>query len=188
MPVDPYIGDVSIFAGNFAPRGWAFCDGQLLAISSNSALFSLLGTTYGGDGRTTFALPDLRGRAPIHAGHGPGLSDYRIGEKAGQERHTLSSLEMPSHNHVATAASKLFGQNNPGDDDSLGAGVSIASGSSSGSEIFSSEAPNTEMNTNSVQTTTTILNQGGSLPHNNMQPFIVINYVIALVGVYPSRS
>lgn len=188
MPVDPYLGDVSIFAGNFAPRGWAFCDGTLLPISSNSALFSILGTIYGGDGRTTFALPDLRGRAPIGPRHGPGLRDYKLGAKGGQELHTLTISEIPAHSHAATATSKLYGQNSPGDDDTLGAGASIASGSTSGSEIFSSEAPNTEMNTSSVQTSTIILNQGGNLSHNNMQPYIAVNYIIALVGIYPSRS
>lgn len=186
--MDPFIAQIVMFGGNFAPRGWAFCDGQLLAISQNTALFSILGTTYGGDGRTTFALPDLRGRAPIHAGTGPGLSTRQLGSRSGQEFHTLNITEMPSHNHIATSASKFFGQSGAGDDDTISSGVSLASGSSSGSEIYSGSAPNTEMNTNSVTTTTTTLNQGGNLPHNNMQPYLTINYIIALQGIFPSRN
>lgn len=186
--MDPLLGQIMMFAGNFAPRGWALCDGQLLAISQNTALFSILGTTYGGDGRTTFALPDLRGRAPIHAGTGPGLSTRQLGSRSGQETHTLSIIEMPSHNHLATSASKFNGQSAAGDDDSISTGATLASGSSSGSEIFSGSAPNTEMNANSVITTTTIANQGGNQGHNNMQPYLTINYIIALQGLFPTRN
>ena len=186
--MDPFIGQITIFGGNFAPRGWAFCQGQLLPISQNTALFSILGTTYGGDGRTTFALPDLRGRVPFQPGNGPGLSDYRLGEKGGSERHTLTNLEMPSHNHLASSTSKLKGQSAAGDDDALSNGVTLASGSTSGSEIYSSEVPNTELNANSVTTTTITANQGGNQAHNNMQPYLAINYIIALQGVFPSRS
>ncbi|MDO6674869.1 tail fiber protein [Tenacibaculum sp. 1B UA] len=189
--MDPFIGQITMFGGNFAPRGWAFCNGQLLAISQNSALFSILGTTYGGDGRTTFALPDLRGRAPIHSGDGsvgPGLSPRPLGQRGGEQTHTLNILEMPIHNHVATSTSKLHGQSASGDDDTISTGSSIASGSSTGSEVFSSQPPNTEMNTSSVTTATTTLNQGGSQPHNNMQPYLAINFIIALVGVFPSRN
>jgi len=100
--IDPYIGEISIFAGNFAPRGWAFCDGQLLPISQNTALFSILGTTFGGDGRTTFALPDLRGRTPVHPGQGPGLSSYQLGERSGSESIILNIQNLPSHNHIIT--------------------------------------------------------------------------------------
>lgn len=186
--MDPLLGQITLFAGNFAPRGWALCEGQLLAISQNTALFSILGTTYGGDGRTTFALPDLRGRAPIQSGTGPGLSTRQLGSRGGQETHTLNTLEMPSHNHIANSASKLHGQSAAGDDDAISPGVTLASGSNSGSEIFSSSAPNTEMNTNSVTTTTTTLNQGGNQAHNNMQPYLTINYIIALQGIFPSRN
>ena len=186
--MDPFLATIILFGGNFAPRGWAFCDGQLLPISQNSALFSILGTTYGGDGRTTFALPDLRGRAPIGPRNGPGLSSYREGQRGGVQDVTLNITQMPSHNHIATSASTLSGQSAPGDDDALGAGLSIASGSSSGSEIFSESAPNTIMNAGSVATTTTVQNQGGSQGHTNMQPFLAVNYIIALVGTFPSRS
>lgn len=186
--MDPFIAQIVMFGGNFAPRGWAFCDGQLLSIAQNTALFSILGTTYGGDGRTTFALPDLRGRAPIHAGTGPGLSTRQLGSRSGQETHTLNITEMPSHNHLASSASKFYGQSAAGDDDAISPGVTLASGSNSGSEIFSSSAPNTEMNTNSVTTTTTTLNQGGNQAHNNMQPYLTINYIIALQGIFPTRN
>lgn len=186
--MDPFIGEIVMFGGNFAPRGWAFCDGQLLSIAQNTALFSILGTTYGGDGRTTFALPDLRGRAPIGPRQGPGLSDYRLGQRGGVETVTLNITQMPSHSHVATSVSKLHGQSASGDDDAISSGVSIASGSGTGSEIFSSQPPNTEMNAGSVTTTTTTLNQGGNLAHNNMQPYLAVNYIIALVGIFPSRN
>ncbi|CAM1348864.1 phage tail protein [Tenacibaculum halocynthiae] len=186
--MDPFLGQIVLFGGNFAPRGWALCEGQLLPIAQNSALFSILGTIYGGDGRTTFALPDLRGRAAISSGRGPGLSDRRLGSRSGQEVHTLTTLEMPSHNHLASSASKFYGQSAAGDDDTLSEGASIASGSATSSEIFSSTAPNTQMNTNSVITTTTTLNQGGSQAHNNMQPYLTTNYIIALQGVFPSRN
>lgn len=183
--MDPFLGQITIFAGNFAPRGWALCDGQLLPISQYSALFSILGTTYGGDGRTTFALPDLRGRAPIHAGTGPGLSTRQLGSRSGQETHTLTILEMPSHNHLASSVSKLHGLNTNGDDDILAPGASLASGA----EIYNtSTPPNTELNSQSVSTATTVLNQGGNQAHNNMQPYLAINYIIALVGVFPSRN
>ena len=106
---DPFIAEIIMFGGNFAPRGWAFCDGQLLSISSNSALFSILGTTYGGDGRTTFGLPDLRGRVAMHPGSGPGLTQRRLGEKSGMETVTLTTNQIPSHNHTATATASGTG-------------------------------------------------------------------------------
>lgn len=175
---DPLLGQISMFAGNFAPRGWALCDGQLLAISSNTALFSLLGTTYGGDGRTTFALPDLRGRAPIHAGTGPGLSNRRLGTRGGQEVHTLTINEMPSHNHasninVASTVGRGEGTTQPQD-------AFIAEGGSYSSQ----PTANAHLNPSSV----TAGNTGGGLPHNNMQPYLPINYIIALVGIFPSRN
>ncbi|MFQ5446960.1 MAG: phage tail protein [Saprospiraceae bacterium] len=161
-----------MFAGNFAPRGWAFCDGQLLAINSNQSLFSILGTTYGGDGRTTFGLPDLRGRAPIHAGLGPGLSDYRLGNKGGQERVTLTAAQMPSHSHSLQAHSGYGDTANPN-------GTVSAKTTS---PAYKSTPPNATMNTAAVA------QSGGGQAHENRQPYIAIHYIIALQGVYPSRN
>jgi len=178
---EPFIGEVVIFAGNFAPRGWAFCDGQLLPISSNTALFSILGTTYGGDGRTTFALPDLRGRAVLHAGTGPGLSSIRLGEKLGTETEILQNFQMPSHNHVATESTIEIAMSTAAGEEGTGNHNFIASHSNA-------------FNTTSTigaglrGVTTSIDNDGGSQSHNNMQPVQVVNYIIALQGVYPSRN
>lgn len=173
--MDPFLGEIIMFAGNFAPRGWAFCDGQLLPISQYSALFSILGTTYGGDGRTTFGLPELRGRAPIHAGNGPGLSDIRLGVKGGAETHTLSILEMPSHNHLGAmkVSTALV------DDDTPGTNVSIGA-----SEIFVEATANQDLSTGSVDIGFT----GGTRSFNIRNPFLGVNYIIALQGVFPSRS
>ena len=185
--MEPLIGQVMLFAGNFAPRGWAFCEGQLLAISANTTLFSILGTTYGGDGRTTFALPDLRGRVPIGPGTGPGLTTRKLGQRGGVEDVTLNVLNMPSHSHLAQTTAHLNGQSAPGDDDVLGPNVVLASGSGTSSEIYSSSPANTTLG-NSISATTTMTNTGGSQSHENMQPFLAVNYIIALIGVYPSRS
>lgn len=170
--LNPFIGEIMMFAGNFAPTGWALCNGQLLSIAQNTALFSLLGTTYGGNGQTTFALPDLRGRAPIHFGQGPGLSNYSQGQLAGEENHTLLATEMPTHTHVARADAAngtsdtptgMFPARTPGGTPAYGAG--------SAAQLAS----------------TFLATTGGSQPHNNMQPYLVINYCIALTGVFPSR-
>jgi microcystin-dependent protein len=176
--MDPFIGQIIMFGGNFAPRGWAFCDGQLLPISQHSALFSILGTTYGGDGRTTFALPDLRGRVAIHPGNGPGLSDYRLGQKGGAETRTLTTAELPSHSHSIRA------NNGPGNSSAASSGASIAGhGTSVPPEgNFSSQAPNVDL---SPQTAG---NTGGGQPFDIRQPFLAVNFIIALEGVYPSRS
>ncbi|MFK7748296.1 MAG: phage tail protein [Kordia sp.] len=173
--MDPFIGEIVMFGGNFAPRGWAFCQGQLLAISSNSALFSILGTTYGGDGRTTFALPDLRGRTAIQPGTGPGLSTIKLGQRGGAEYHTLTISQMPTHNHSGS----MSVSNVAGDDDVPGNTASIGA-----SEIFVESAPNTNLANGSVVTS----NTGGNQSFYLRNPFEGINFIIAMLGVYPSRS
>ncbi len=171
--MDPFIAQIVMFGGNFAPRGWAFCDGQLLSIAQNTALFSILGTTYGGDGRTTFGLPDLRGRVSIHPGHGPGLSNYQLGQKGGTETVTLTAAQMPSHNHQIHAANTGGDDTNP----TTAKGFAVA-----GDDLYIENTPATTMQSDIVSSV------GGSQAHNNVQPFECVNYIIALVGTYPSRS
>jgi len=169
---EPFVGEIRMFAGNFAPRGWAFCDGQLLAVSQNDALFSLLGTIYGGDGRTTFGLPDLRGRIPIHAGHGPGLSERRLGAKGGEEKVTLTVNQLPSHSHKISQSSTAATGNSP-TDAQIGDSPSI--------DIYTESAPSVNL------ASSAITNTGGSRSHTNLLPFLCIHFIIALVGIYPSR-
>ncbi len=168
---EPFLGEIIMFGGNFAPRGWALCDGQLLAISQNDALFSLLGTIYGGDGRTTFGLPDLRGRAPIHEGSGPGLTPRTIGQKSGTETQSLSVGTMPAHTHTLAASSTEADSNAP-------AGKVLADTNSALYAGSGTEVP----------TSIPIGNSGGGGAHENMMPFLVINFCIALQGLYPSRA
>ncbi len=170
---EPFVGEIRMFAGNFAPRGWAFTDGQLLAVSQNDALFSLLGTIYGGDGRTTFGLPDLRGRIPIHAGTGPGLSPRSIGQKAGTEEETLTVSQLPSHSHTVQFSTAAGTQNNPSNQ-FLGASPNV--------RIFRPQPPNVDMSADAVTSV------GGSQSHTNVQPFLCVNFIIALFGIYPSRQ
>lgn len=170
---EPFVGEIRMFAGNFAPRGWAFCDGQLLAVSQNDALFSLLGTIYGGDGRTTFALPDMRGRIPIHAGSGPGLSDRRLGSKGGQENVTLTTNQLPSHSHTPKASGALATSPNPQ--------TNVTGTSTTLNAFIANDPPTAALNSS------TITAVGGSRSHTNLQPFICINFIIALFGIYPSR-
>ncbi len=169
---EPFVGEIRMFAGNFAPRGWAFCDGQLLAVSQNDALFSLLGTIYGGDGRTTFGLPDLRGRIPIHAGSGPGLSPRRLGAKAGSENETLTVNQLPSHGHPMRGSNQntLFA---PPQGRIVGTQTQI--------DLFRTLDQDANMATSSIT------NIGGSRSHTNLMPFLCIHFIIALVGIYPSR-
>ena len=167
-----------MFGGNFAPRGWALCDGQLLSIASNEALFSILGTTYGGDGRTTFGLPDLRGRVALHAGTGPGLSNRRLGEKGGAEDVTLSTQQIPSHNHPLTEFTLPVSTATANHDDPDGSVFGA------GPEFYSQAVPDVSM----PLTEGTVENTGGGQSHPNMQPFNTVNYIIALVGTFPSRN
>ena len=168
---EPFVGEIRMFAGNFAPRGWAFCDGQLLAVSQNDALFSLLGTLYGGDGRETFGLPDLRGRIPIHAGHGPGLSEHRIGQKGGTEKVNVTVNQLPSHTHPMQGSEAGANQREP-----IGAAPSQSAG-----PVYSRRSTDTPMHVQDISTV------GGSRSHTNIQPFLCIHFIIALVGIYPSR-
>lgn len=172
---NPFVAEIRIFGGNFAPLGWATCDGQLMPISQNTALFSLLGTTYGGDGKSTFALPNLQGSAPMHAGQGPGLSLRDLGEQGGEQSVTLLQTEMPAHSHGAVAAAGT-GQPTPG-------GNCWASGAKGFGNVYSpTGANNVQMNPLALSIA------GGNLPHNNMMPFLCFTFIIALQGVFPPRS
>lgn len=194
------IGEIRMFAGNFAPRSWALCAGQLLAISQFSALFSILGTTYGGDGRTTFALPDLRGRVPVGEGSGPGLSPRRLGEKAGAENVALTLSEMPTHNHQATGTHSLSVelQANSADGNTNAPGnnylaQSILPTGRTGSEPVSTYSDSQDGTTLkggvvSGSVDVQVQNNGSSGAHNNMQPFQCINFIICLEGIFPSRN
>ncbi|MBB1652942.1 MULTISPECIES: phage tail protein [Delftia] len=171
---DPFVAEIRLGGFNFAPKGWAFCDGQLMPLSQNTALFSLLGTTYGGDGKSNFSLPDLRGRMPMHPGQGPGLSLHDLGETGGTETVTLLESEIPRHTHQALAASPADPAAASPAGATLGAAPTrpyIAPGSSTSAVSMAPAQP-----------------AGGSLPHNNLPPFLVMNFIIALQGVFPSRS
>jgi microcystin-dependent protein len=169
---EPFVGEIRMFAGNFAPRGWALCDGQLLAIAQNDALFSLFGTVYGGDGRTTFGLPDLRGRVPVHAGTGPGLSDRRLGSKSGSESVAMVSNQLPSHTHPFQGSSDAATTPDPS-----GNVFARSSGDAYGSDLSASN-----MNGAAVG------NSGGGQAHTNLMPSLAVNFIVALFGVYPSRN
>lgn len=183
--MDPYIGQIQPFAFNFAPRNWAKCDGQLLSIASYTALFALIGTTYGGDGVSTFALPDLRGRAALHQGTGPGLSTRPIGQRSGAETTTLTVSNMPSHNHLATGTVKSYFTPPAGGGTSNNPNGSNFSGST-GTNVYTTQPTNGTMAAENVQVV--VGNNGGSTPFNNMEPYLVINWCIALVGIFPPRS
>lgn len=170
----PYVGEIRLFAGNFAPAGWALCDGSVLSIAQNDVLFTLIGTTYGGDGQNTFALPDMRGRVPVHQGQGPGLSPCVIGQTAGTEQVTVIPNQLPSHNHVLNATTS---------DATVGTGVS---GSLTGKAATTSFYGNTPGG--GALAAQALLPSGGSQPHNNMAPFLGLNFIISLFGIYPSQG
>ncbi|HZH66819.1 MAG TPA: tail fiber protein [Flavisolibacter sp.] len=168
--MDPFVAEIRMMPFNFAPRGWAFCNGQLLPISQNTALFSLLGTTYGGNGQSTFALPDLQGRVPMQPGQGPGLSLHDLGEMSGTEQVTLLESEIPAHNHTLSGTTLPATSNNPAGN--LPARANLYSNSISNLVQMSYQA---------------LVPAGGSLPHNNMMPYLTVNFCIAMQGVFPSR-
>lgn len=164
---EPFLSEIRMFSFNFPPRGWAFCNGQLLPINQNQALFSLLGTTFGGNGQTTFALPDLRGRTPIHVGNG-----FTEGERGGQENHTVTIAEMPAHSHTPRGSSAAADQGSPVNN----TWATVAE------NPYSSQAPNVTLNPAATS------NVGGSQPHANLSPYLVISFCIALQGIYPSQT
>jgi microcystin-dependent protein len=181
--MDPFVAEIRIFPFNFAPKGWAFCDGQLLPISQNTALFSLLGTTYGGDGKATFALPNLQGNVPMFYGQGPGLSLYDIGQTGGSSNVTLLATELPSHNHTVMATT-VQGTSNDPNGNMLGEGY-FSNQTTSGNLAYYTPAtspPPVTMNANMIAFA------GNSFPHNNMMPYLTLNFCIALQGVYPPRT
>ena len=170
---EPFLAEVRIVGFNFAPRGWALCDGQILPINQNQSLYSLLGTTYGGDGRTTFALPDLRGRTPIHVGRSDGGADHREGQKSGEETHTLSAAEMPQHAHLLMASSTDGNVSQPTD------------------HVLAREVGGAyEQDPSSLtgQQAANVTHVGGGQAHDNMQPYLALNFCIALQGLFPSRN
>lgn len=167
----PYIGEIRMFAGNFAPAGWAFCDGSIIPISENDTLFNLIGTTYGGDGQNTFALPDLRSRVPVHMGTGGG-SSYVIGQNGGEEQVTLTVSQIPAHNHTPLCNSGLGSASDP--TNGVWAQTTAAP--------YNTTAPSIAMGANAIGPT------GGSQPHDNMVPFLVINFIISLFGIFPTPT
>ena len=169
----PYIGEIKMFGGNFAIQGYAFCNGQLMAISQNDALFSLIGTTYGGDGQQTFGLPDLRGRIPLHVGTGPGLSPRTLGQASGSETVTLTTPQIASHNHSLVATSSNGTTGSPQGNIVAAPSVGIP---------YNTSPPDNQLGNQSIN------NTGGSQSHNNVMPFQCVTYIIALYGIYPSPN
>ena len=167
----PYVGEIRLFAGNFPPNGWAFCDGQLLSIAENEVLFALIGTTYGGDGQITYALPDMRGRVPVH--QGTGQSSYVIGQSGGVENVTLTAAQMPAHSHGLRASTQAAKAAND---------ASNAYGASTSANYYGAGTPTMPMDAG------TLANAGSGLSHNNMAPYTALNYIISLFGVFPSQN
>ncbi len=178
---DPFIAEIRLFPFNFAPIGWALCQGQLLPISQYTAVFSLVGTTYGGDGRSTFGLPNLQGRVPIHSGNGAGLSPVVLGEMNGVETVTLQQTQMPSHNHPLNSVAAAATANTPA------SGQMTAEGHGEGRGAYSIRSY-AASGTSTTLTPAAVGNAGGGLPHNNLQPYLTLNWCIALQGIFPPRS
>jgi microcystin-dependent protein len=173
---DPFVAEIRIFPFNFAPKGWAFCDGQILPLSQNTALFSLLGTTYGGDGKSNFALPNMQGNAPMHPGQGPGLSLHDLGETGGSDTVTLLESEIPSHSHLLMADNNNALLNIPDPTAALARSV--------GTNSYQSNTTQTIVN----MSDNTVAPAGGDQPHNNLMPYLTLNFCIALQGVFPPRT
>jgi microcystin-dependent protein len=171
----PFIGQIITFGGNFAIRNYAFCNGQLLSIAQNTALFSILGTTYGGNGQTTFGLPNLQGRVGVHFGQGPGLSSYALGQVGGEESHTLINTEMPAHGHALNVT-------NAGGNSQTPVGTILATDAAGGTAGYSTAAAN------GIMAPAAVAPSGGNQPHNNLQPYLALNFLIALQGIFPSRN
>jgi microcystin-dependent protein len=169
----PFVGEIRMFGGNFAPTGWAFCNGQAMAISENETLFQLIGTTYGGDGETTFNLPNLQSRVPIHQGTGPDGTTYQMGQQAGTEQETLTVQQTPIHSHAPVASNTVSTQTSPSN---------LLLAQSSAASLYISDVAATPLAANSVSP------RGGSQPHENLQPFLCVNFIIALFGVFPPPS
>ncbi len=174
---NPFVAEIRIFPFNFPPKGWAFCDGQILTLSQNTALFSLLGTTYGGDGKSNFALPNLQGCAPMHPGQGPGLSLHDLGETGGSDTVTLLESEIPLHSHALNAYTAIGNRLTPG-----GNSISRESGAKTFSPSLPTPPPVIQMASNSLAPA------GGDQPHNNLMPYLTLNFCIAMQGVYPPRT
>lgn len=171
--MSPYVGEIRMFAGNFAPNGWMFCEGQTLPIAENEVLFQLIGTTYGGDGEETFNLPNLASRVPMHMGTGPSGVTYQIGEMAGTEQETLTTQQIPSHTHPMLGSTDPAGQQSP---------VSNVVAKSTQVDLYINAQPQGAMNAQAISPA------GGSQPHENCQPFLCINFIISLFGVFPSQT
>ena len=172
MP-EPYFGEIRRFAGNFPPNGWMFCEGQTLPISENETLFNLIGTTYGGDGQSTFDLPNLASRVPIHMGTGPDGTTYQLGEMAGTEQETLTTQQIPTHNHAFTVSTAVANADTP---------QGNVLGQSASFQMYIQQPPSVQLNAN------TLPPAGGSQPHENTQPFLCINFIISLFGVFPTQT
>lgn len=197
---EPFLGEIIMFAGNFAPRGWAFCDGQIMSIAQNTALFSILGTTYGGNGQTTFALPNLQGRVAVHEGQSPGTSVYTLGESSGVEDVTLDMTQMPMHNHAVAlsgtgSASVALGASSANGNTPTPGPTTVPAKVASGLNAlnaFSTTAPDTTLlpvsTTTNVNVSGNTGGAGGSLPFSVVQPYQVVNFIIALEGIFPSRN